>query len=152
MSILPVDPHEELVVPITGEIVSLTNPNQCATALESIRDLESKLREIKGLLSSAIQAEATRQGVRTLELDDGRKAVLSGGTETQYDAELLMAELEAAGMPEDRVAQIVVPTVTYRVSAVKAKQAAAANPVYADVIESCRREIDTPVRVSLRRP
>lgn len=151
MSITPVDPHEEIVVPGVGELVNLNDYQSCATALDGIRDLESKLREIKGLLSSAIQAEATRQGVKTLELADGRKAVLSGGTEYEYDADLLAAELAVAGMPQERIAEIVVPTVTYRVSAVKAKQAAAANPVYADVIEACRREVVTPVRVSLRR-
>lgn len=151
MSIAPIDPHEEIVVPGVGELVNLSDYQSCATALDGIRDLESKLREIKGLLSSAIQAEATRQGTKTLELADGRKAVLSGGKEVEYDAELLASELEIAGMPEDRIAQIVVPTVSYKVSAVKAKQAAAANPIYADIIESCRREVETPVRVSLRR-
>lgn len=151
MSIANIDPHEQLVVPGTGEIVDLNDYQSCALALDSIRDIESDLRAIKNELQRAIASEATKQGTRTLELPDGRKAVLSGGVEIQYDAEKMEAGLREAGMPEDRIRQVIEEIVSYKVRAVEAKRAAAANPEYAFVIDSCRSEVETAVRVSLRR-
>jgi hypothetical protein len=151
VSVSTIDPHEQLVVPGTGEVVNLNDYRECALALDSVRDIESDLRAIKSELQRAIAAEATRQGTRTLELPDGRKAVLSGGTETGYDPEKLELGLREAGMPEERIREIVELTYTYKVKAVEAKRAAAANPEYAYVVDSCRTEIEAPVRVSIRK-
>lgn len=139
-----------LVVPGTGEVVDLDDYRSCAFALDSIRDIEANLREIKSELNRAIRSEAERQGTRTLELPDGRKAVISGGVETVYDPERLEHGLREAGMPEDRIREIIEETVTYKVKAVEAKRAAAANSEYAYIVDSCRTETESPVRVSIR--
>jgi hypothetical protein len=140
-----------LVVPGVGEIVNLDDYRSCATALDGIRDLEQQLREVKAELQRAIAHEAERQGTKTLIIEGGRKAVLFGGRELSYDAERLELGLREAGMPEERIREIVEETVTYKVKAVEAKRAASANPEYAYVVDSCRTEIETPVRVSIRR-
>lgn len=141
----------ELVIRHTGEVVNLADPDQCVWALESIRDLEADLRMAKTELSRAIAAEGLRQGTHTLTLSDGRKAVLSGGRQYEWDGEGLKASLLAAGMPAERVAQVVEEVVTYKVSAVEAKRAASANPAYMAAVDLNRRETETPVRVSVRR-
>lgn len=141
----------QLVIRQTGEVVNLDDYRQCAGALDAIRDLEADLRAIKTELQRAIAYEAGRQGTRTLELDGGRKVTVTGGVEVQYDAERMEAELRAAGMPEQRIREIIEETVTYKVKAVEAKRAAAANAEYGYIIDSCRTEVETPVRVSIRR-
>ena len=41
---------------------------------------------------------------------------MSGGTRREYDAELLVELLRDAGLPEERIADAVVETVSYRVN------------------------------------
>lgn len=141
----------KLIVRATGEVVNLTDPLECAMALQSIRDLEGELRIMKLRLSEAIAEEASRLGTKTLALDDHWKAVLSGGREVEWDGEKLRADLTSAGMPLDRIDQIVERRVTYKVSATEAKRAAAANADYAAVVADCQTWVETPVRVSVRR-
>lgn len=141
----------ELAVPVIGEVVNLDDYQACSLALDQIRFVESQFREAKGILTRAIAEEAAKQGTRTLELRDGRKAVVSGGRETEYDAEGILDGLAAAGMPQERIVEIVTETVSYKVHAVEAKRAANANAAYATVIDECSREVEKPVSVSIRR-
>lgn len=141
----------DLAIPGTGELVNLDDHRSCARALASLRYLESEFREAKAILTRAIAEEAARQGTKTLELEDGRKAVVSGGSEMEYDAEALEQGLRDAGMPEFRIREVVEETVTYKVKAVEAKRAAGANPAYEAVVERCRRTVEKPFVVSIRR-
>ena len=52
-----------------------------------------------------------------------------------YDAEAIEQALREAGAPEEMIAEVVVPTVTYKVDARRAQQAAKANPEYAAIID-----------------
>ena len=144
-------PGRELAIRATGEIVDLADPLACVNALESIRDLEAELRSVKTVLSQAIAAEGLRQGTHTLTLADGRKAVLSGGRQYEWDGAQLQHDLLAAGMPQERVWEIVETVVTFKVNAVEAKRAAGANPDYRFAVEACRTEVEAPPRVSIRR-
>lgn len=142
--------HEtSLVLPHSGELLDLEDPYACARALDEISDFESKLREITGLLKKVVVAEAERQGTKTLELPDGRKAVVSGGVGYEYDGAALDAGLRAAGMPEDRLAEIVERP--FKVRANEAKRAAGANAIYREIVEDCRREFVKPQSVSIGR-
>lgn len=140
----------ELVVPGLGEIVDLSNPVQVAFALDGVRDLERNLREIKSELTAVIVQHAQVQGTKTLHLD-GIDATIKSGTKTEYDAEAIEQGLRAAGMPEERIREIVKENVSYTVDAVKAKQAAGANPAYADVIYTNRQVIEAPPYVTIKR-
>lgn len=148
MSIIPGD---ALVLPATGELVDLNDEVSCAHALESLRILEAQIRQAKAGLTQAIVARSELIGSRTLPLGDGLKAIIKGGTAIEYDAEEIEQELRRAGMPEDRIRQIVLEQVSYRVAAVEAKRASVANPVYREIIDRHTRIVDKPSSVSISR-
>lgn len=143
----------ELVVPGLGELVRLSDTREVALALDHVRDLERELRSIKAELTQAIVAATRREGTKTLHME-GLTASIKSGSDIHYDAEQIEEGLRAAGMPEERIREIVVETISYKVDAVKAKQAASANPDYAAVIEANRVETEKPpyVTISLKRP
>jgi len=133
-SVLP----DTAIMPASGEVVNLEDEAECARALASIRNLETDLAAAKRLLSDALVARSRALGKKTLHTPAG-KVTIKGGTETTYHAEELETELRSLGMPEERIREIVVETVTYSVKAVEAKQAAAANPRYAEAVERSRQ-------------
>lgn len=135
-------------MPQTGEVLSLDDTGGCLRVLTEIRDLETKLREAKAELTLALSAEFLRQGTKTLEVD-GIKAELRGGSEVVWDVEIL-GELRALGLPEDRMDQLITAEVTYKVNSNVAKQLAAANPLYASVIERARSIIPRSSYVSIK--
>lgn len=128
-----------LVVPNTGEVVSLDDAAGCLRVLAEIRELEAKLKEAKAELTSALSAEFSRQGTKTLEID-GIRAELRGGSETVWDTEML-EQLRDLGLPEERMEALIKTEVSFKVDAAQAKRIAAANPQYAEVIESARKVI-----------
>jgi hypothetical protein len=140
----------EIAVPGTGELVSLEDARSCVFALDAVRDLERQIREAKAELTQAIIAHSKMQGTKTLHLE-GLRAEIRGGTETVYDAEAIEEGLREAGMPEDVLAEVVVPTVTYKVDARRAERAAKANPEYAAVIEKHKSTVEKSTYVSIRR-
>lgn len=142
----------ELVVPGVGEVVNLTDTRQVALALDTVRDLERQLREVKAELTNAIVYASKIEGSKTLHLP-GLTATIKSGTSVEYDAEEIETGLREAGMPEERIREIVKETITYSVNATRAKQAAAANEAYATVIETNRREVEKApyVTISLAR-
>lgn len=139
---------EELVIPGLGQLVDLADIPEVARTLDHVRDLERQLREIKTALTEAIVEASQREGTKTLHME-GLTATIKSGTDIHYDAEAIEEGLRAAGMPEERIREVVVETITYKVSAVKAKQAAGANPAYAEIIEANRREIEKPPYVTI---
>lgn len=140
----------EIVIP-TGEIVPLAEPAKVAQALESLRLLEARIRDAKTELTNALLAHSMEIGSRTIMLGGGQKATIKGGSETVYDAEMIMEELRAAGCPESRILEIVTETVSYRVNAVEARRASAANPQYATIIEQHSRKEERRASVSISR-
>jgi alcohol dehydrogenase class IV len=142
--------RREIVLPGIGQIVDLTDGQDSAVALATVRDLERQLKEIKSVLTDAIVDHARVLGTKTLRLNDGRVATLSAGTETIYDAERIETGLRALGMPEERIREVVVETLAYKVNAVEAKRVAGANPDYAKVIEDFSQTVHRPIYVSMR--
>jgi hypothetical protein len=59
---------------------------------------------------------------------------LKAGEEKRYDVEAIEKGLRRAGMPEEVLNQIIKETVERKLDAVRANQAARANPKYAKVI------------------
>jgi hypothetical protein len=147
---LTIQENHQLFVPLTGELVDLRQPNQVAQALESVRDAKRQLDHARAFLEDTLRLEAQRQGTKTLHLQ-GCDAVITGGTTTSYDSEQLAVLLHQAGMPLDRISELIVATVTYKVNAHKAKQAAAANPAYKDAIEQTKTVDPAPWRVAIKR-
>lgn len=129
------EPGDMVLVPWTGQVVDRDDVPALAVTLADVREHEARVAEVKRGLSQALAEQAELRGTRTLNLGDGRKAKVSGDTETVYDAEAIETDLRAAGMPEDRIREIVREEVTYRVVAVEANRAAKANPAYAAIID-----------------
>lgn len=138
----------ELVVPYSGELVDLSNPPECLNLLKEIRELEQKLRLVKGALTDALVAESSRQGTKTLELN-GIKAVISASDEIVWDVEVLQ-ELLDLGLPEERLSELITTEVTYKVNASVARQLAGANSAYAEVIERAKSRIPKTPYVSIK--
>lgn len=139
-----------LLLPVTGELVLLTDPAQVAGALSSVRRIGQDLRGLRQLLEAVLRLEARRQGTKTLHLTGGLTATVSGGTKPEWDVERLREGLEQAGLPPGRMAELIVETVSYDVKANVAKQLAAANDAYALVIREARSDVEAPwyVRVT----
>lgn len=155
-----------LPLPETGELVPLPRligalengvdlalnggPEEQARLLDAFRMLDQQVAAMKRTLSGAIARHAEVVGAKTLRLG-GTKLVVKGGSETVVDAEKLEAALLRAGMPDTRVNEIVVTTVSKKVDLVKAKQAAAANPKYKRALARASTTRETPVSVSVER-
>jgi hypothetical protein len=137
------------IIPASGEVVDLNDAVQVARAYRSVIDLEGELRRAKATLRDALVAQSNVLGRRTMHLEGLGKVEVTGGTETIYDAQALKRDLLDAGMPPERVAEIVVETIDYKVKAVEAKKAASANPDYAAIIEKHKRVYDKTPSVSV---
>lgn len=128
------------VIPHTGEIIDLSDPVAVAKAYRVVQDLEAQLRQAKGTLGDALIAQKSILGTGTMRFEGlSGPVTIKGGTDTIYNAVAIKTELLAAGMPRERVAEIVVETIDYKVSAVEAKKAAAANAEYREIIERHRQ-------------
>ena len=138
----------ELAVVGIGELVNLNDGAQCARAIDAIRYLEWQLRAAKTELTRALVYQSQQAGSKTLRYE-GVEAVVKGGTVTEYDADAIYVDLLAAGMTERRAGEIVVETVSRKVSASEAKRASAANPAYKEAIERHTRVVETPFTVSV---
>lgn len=149
MSGLQVREDRTLVLPTTGEVVNLDDESSCALALEQLRQAEQVLGDMKRQLVEAIVARSELLGSRTLDVRGGKKAIVKTSPTVQYDAEEIELGLRAAGMPEDRIRQIVKEEISYRVAATEAKKAAGANAAYREVIERHSREVESRPTVSV---
>jgi hypothetical protein len=139
-----------IVIPYTGEYVELDQPGQVAVALETVRRLKRDLDEARVVLEDSLRFASERAGSRTLHLGD-LNVVVSGGERIEYDELELAQELRAAGLPERRMGELIVETVSYRVDQRVARSVAASNPAYAAALERCRRVVPAPWRVSIKR-
>ena len=140
----------EIVVPGTGEMVPLDDPAAVARAHRDLTDLEMQIRDAKAMFADILAGESRKQGTKTLRFGD-IEVEMRGGPSTEYAAEEIETGLREAGMPEDRIREIVKETVSYKIDARKASSAASANPDYAKVIEAGKRIIEKPMYPSVKR-
>jgi hypothetical protein len=138
---------EDLVLH-TGEIIPLDDARACASALDQIREAESRLKEMKGAITNALVQSFSGWGGKTMHLD-GFSIELKGGTEVIWDIEKL-EELRELGLPEARFDQLVTTEITYKVNANVAKQIASVNEQYAEVIAAARVPNPRPQRVDVK--
>ena len=144
------EPGTELVLP-TGEIVSLTDTAACAVALDELRALEQRIKDVKAALTEAVATESARQGSKTLSLPGGVTVLVRDGEKVMWDAQRLEKDLREAGMPEERIRQIVIEEISYTVQAREAKRAATANPAYAHAVAAARSTVAGRPSVTVKR-
>ena len=144
------EPGTELILP-SGEIVALADTAACAVALDELRALEHRIKDLKTALTEAVASESARQGTKTLSLPGGVTVIIRDGEKVMWDAQRLEADLREAGMPEERIRQIVVEEISYTVQAREAKRAAAANPDYAHAVAAARSTLEGRPSVTVKR-
>lgn len=143
---------ETILNPLTGELVPASDVPKVAVALAALR--EYKGRVLDGIREAeAIVLEASReQGTKTLRFEDGTVAEVSGGSAVEWqDVDGLEQELREAGLPDDRLGEVIRVTVERVVVTGEANRVARANPVYAEIIERHRSRVEKPWRVSVKR-
>ena len=143
------DDTPQIVVPLTGQVVNLRDPFEVAAALEDVREVKRQLDELRALLEGVLRLEAQRQGTKTLHLGS-LDAVVSGGEKSDYDPELLTELLRDAGLPEERISEAIVETVSYKVNQLVLRQLAAANPDYKAAIELSKSTVPVAWRVTVK--
>ena len=77
--------------------------------------------------------------------------ITGGGRPHVDDPEILRTELEHAGVPQDRLGEAIIETVTHKVSHRELDRLSKANPAYAEIIGRYRRTVDTPWRATVKR-
>lgn len=146
-----VDETPEVCVPGTGVLLDLTNPADVAEALRDVRAVKVQINEFVSFLSGVLRLESMRQGTGTLHLGS-LDVVVSSDETTVYDLELLTELLRDAGLPEERIGEAVVETVSvsYKENRSVLRQLAGANPDYAAAIELAQRKVQKPISVTVK--
>lgn len=137
----------EVANPITGELIRVDDPRECAVAIAELRDLEDRIKEVKRVLGATLIEEARKQGVKGTLRVPGAEVTISRKKEIVWDLELL-AELHEAGLPEARWDELVRTTVEQKVNANVAKQLAGANDDYRTILEAARTDFEGEPYVS----
>ena len=138
----------ELVDPRSGELVA--TPDRVVDVLDYIRFQRQELYRLQRVAEELLVMEAERRGANVFEAG-GHKVQVSEQRAIVWDEQRLERELRALGLPEERLAELMQPTVTYKVSARVANQIVAASPdVYGPVVSSCRQDVLKGKRVSLK--
>lgn len=143
-------PRGDVTLP-TGELIDLDSLESMAAGLAKVNEIEQYLKEIKGAIREGILEESRIRGESKMELEDGTHIEVKRSYELHWDAPQLEEDLRALGMPEKRIREIVVETVSHKVKAVEANKASKANPEYAEAIERARTEVEKMPTIGLPR-
>lgn len=127
---------DELLNPLTGELVRTADLPAVAVALEQLREHRQQVADAIGAFSEAVVAESRRLGTRTLTAGAVRLEV-SADSEIEWDVSHLF-KLRGAGLPDERLDALVRPQVTYKIDGTVARQLAGSNPVYARIIDEAK--------------
>lgn len=145
--LVPTQDAALLVHPATGEVLEAT-PENAALLLKRLREFRSALNDAVRACEGVLVEHSAVAGTKTLHLGQVT-AKITGGPEVLWDVEELRAGLRDAGLPEDRLGELVRETVEYKVNASVARQIASANPEYARVVEAAKQTVEKPWRVSV---
>lgn len=133
-----------------GEL-DLNDHVACALLLDEIRTLEGLLGSAKQRLTHAIVERASADGVKSYDLPGRMRAEVRAGTSTTIDPQMLEDGLRKAGMSDERIGEIVSPSVSWSVDAREAKKAASVNEDYAKALAKASSTHRTSPSVSIRR-
>jgi hypothetical protein len=151
----PIHQPTEVLNPVSGELVPLDGAtNTLAEYLLDVRDLESRLREAKSLVSREILKRMDYYASYTIEFPGIKVSGDSPAPTIEYDAKTLhddLALLAEADVfaPEALEAAIDIIT-TYKVKRAGLKALEKLGPAVRDVIEKHAHEAERDRRVSVR--
>lgn len=149
------EPSTDLVVlPWSGELISPTDPEECARVLDEIKDVESRLKELKGMLKNSLLEHSAQQGAKTFHFP-GRDVTISTVSVTVWDHEALLElrdpDMEGTpGISEDRYNELVTMEISYKVDGRVARSIASSNPRYATIIEGAKTVVPREPTVTVK--
>ena len=133
---------------VSGEVLPAT-PENAFHVLTQIAEAEAKLRTLKAAITDYVRDESERLGTKTINVPGG-KLVLEGGPEQQVEGHELRQLLAEAGMPEERIAEVVTEEVTYKVNRRILNQMTASNGDYKAAAELVTSEVEKPYRAKAK--
>lgn len=136
----------DLIMPLTGEIVMLDEPEMVARALAEVDEIMRAFSDAKRILSRTLADLSVERGERTVTLP-GASFVREGGPMRDYRPDEIERGLRDAGMPEDRIREIVMTTISKKVNAREAAKAARSNDRYREIIEAGTIDVERPYRI-----
>ena len=136
--------------PFTGELVPRDDLPAIAGAMEMLRERRNSINAVLSEFTQAVILQSVLAGTKTIHLDDCTLTV-SADHEIEWNHEMLYNELTNAGLPPQRVTELVQITVSYKVNASVAKQIAGANPAYRQIIEAAQTKVPKTQYVTVRR-
>ncbi len=132
-----------VVMPETGVVVNLDSEREISIAYRELKALKERVIEAEKILRDALRVRGEVLATKTFHIEGVGKVELRGGSRVDFpDPQALEEELRAVGCPEDVIREIVVEQVTWKVDGNRARRAAGANPVYAEIIERHKRVTD----------
>lgn len=136
-----------LVLPGTGEVIDLDNPDEVAVCIARLKELRTQIGDAEIHLKRAMLDARAREGVTSkLRLPSAEVTFGSDLGDLTWDLTVLR-ELRAAGLPDGRWDALVTTTIDYKVSATVAKQIEdSGNPEYAAIIGRARGRGPNKVR------
>lgn len=139
----------ELPNPLTGELVPLGDVPAVCGAIVMLDERIDLLLAAKRAFAEACVDESKRIGKKTLR-PAGYEVKVGADTELEWDATVLLEQLPKAGLPEERLAELVTTTVEYKVNGSVAREVAGASDAYAAIIESAKGRRPKRVSVSVK--
>ena len=136
---LEVRESEDILHPLTGELVRSDDLPAVAAAIDALRVYRNQINEAIHAFTAAAVAESRRLGTKTITAG-ALTLEISADSEVEWDLDVL-ARLRALGLPDDRYEALVRPTVTYKVDGRVARQLEGASDTYAEVIQRARIRI-----------
>jgi len=146
---VPADLSCVTMVPGTGELFDLAVPDEAGRALAAIDLIKRQVDDARQTVVDMLWEEGERRGTKTLHLETVT-VELAGGSRVEWDVEKLADRLLDAGLPKDRVADLIKTTVTYKVDGNVARQLQGANAAYAEAIAACKETIPTTRRARIK--
>lgn len=139
---------DEILEPLTGELIPATDMPAVADALTRLRAHQQAVRDAITAFTEAVIWESQRQGTKTLTTSAGVLEV-SADNEIEWDIEEL-GKLRDLGLPEERFNELVQATVSYKVDGRVARSIESANEGYARVIGLARVRVPKRQYVRIR--
>lgn len=141
---------EMVLIPRTGEVIDPRDTAACVNALDDLRRLGFEIAAAKRALSQAVAEHRQLVGKNTFTVG-GRAVEVKGGEKKTIDPLILGRGLREAGMPEERVDDIVQPSVTFKVDARAAQQAGKTNPKYQAALDRATTTEEAPWTITIKR-
>jgi hypothetical protein len=144
-------PSPLFMVPGTGELLAKDDPQDAATGLHQLLELQQQIDELNRILEQTLIDESQRQGTKTLKFANGLIVKIEGGgTRTRYDQPARLHQaLQDAGLPPERLEQAVPQILIYKPNGNVLRQLYGANPEYAAILDEHKTETPEPHRVKI---